>query len=89
MTLEETSKYAIHAVIRAATREDIEIKLGRLQYSIGKYERLVRATIPIPVREGDKSKFFLLLSFDINSYAASIIEGKVLLQMERYHEVFA
>lgn len=88
MTEEETSQYAIRAVIRAATREDFEIKLGRLQYSIGKYDRLVRATIPIPAPDDDKSKFYLLLSFDTGSDATSIIEGKVLQQIERYQEVF-
>jgi hypothetical protein len=33
----ETSHYAIQAVLRA-TREDFESKIGRLEYSIGKYE---------------------------------------------------
>src|ERR687888_696249 len=47
MDEQETSHYAIQAVLRAATREDFESKIGRLQYSIGKYDRLTRATIPI------------------------------------------
>src|ERR687888_1033607 len=47
MDKQETSHYAIQAVLRAATREDFESKIGRLVYSIGKYERLIRATIPI------------------------------------------
>ncbi|MFL6346814.1 MAG: hypothetical protein ACJ72X_00770 [Nitrososphaeraceae archaeon] len=46
MDEQETSHYAIH-VLRATTREDFESKIGRLEYSIGKYERLIRATIPI------------------------------------------
>jgi hypothetical protein len=50
MDKQETSHYAIQAVLRAATREDFESKIGRLEYSIGKYERLIRATIPIPIR---------------------------------------
>jgi hypothetical protein len=50
MDKQETSHYAIQAVLRAATREDFESKIGRLVYSIGKYERLIRATIPIPIR---------------------------------------
>ncbi len=49
MDKQETSHYAIQAVLRAATREDFESKIGRLEYSIGKYERLIRATIPIPI----------------------------------------
>ena len=47
MTRYETSQYATQAVLRAAIREDFEIKLGKLRYSIGKYEKLIRATVPI------------------------------------------
>src|SRR5919202_3570029 len=50
MDKQETSHYAIQAVVRAATREDFESKIGTLVYSIGKYERLISATIPIPIR---------------------------------------
>jgi hypothetical protein len=46
MDKQETSHYAIQAVLCAATREDFESKIGRLEYSIGKYEKLIRATIP-------------------------------------------
>jgi hypothetical protein len=88
MTGEETSQYALRAVVRATTREDFEVKLGRLQYSIGKYEKLIRATIPIPAPDDDKSKFYLLLSFDNDSDATSIIERKVLPRIESNQEVF-
>jgi hypothetical protein len=37
----------IQAVLHTAAREDFESKIGRRVYSIGKYERLIRATIPI------------------------------------------
>ena len=84
MDKQETSHYAIQAVLRAATREDFESKIGRLEYSIGKYERLIRATIPIPIRlsssKEDESKFYyLLLSFDLNSNVMDVIENKVML----------
>ena len=46
MNEQETSHYAIQVVLRAATREDFESKIGKLEYSIGKYERLIRATVP-------------------------------------------
>ena len=39
MNRQETSHYAIQAVLRATTREDFESKIGRLEYSIGGYER--------------------------------------------------
>ena len=77
-----TSHYAIQAVLRAATREDFESKIGRLEYSIGKYERLIRATIPIRLsssKEDDESKFYyLLLSFDLNSNVMDLIENKII-----------
>lgn len=88
MTEEETSQYALRAVIRATTHEDFEIKLGRLNYSIGKYDKLVRATIPIPAHDDDRSKFFLLLSFDTGSDTTSIIEENVLRQIESNQDVF-
>jgi hypothetical protein len=47
LTREETSHYALQSVLRAATREDFESKLGRQEYSIGKNGNVVRATIPI------------------------------------------
>jgi hypothetical protein len=90
MTRDETSQYAVQAVLRAATREDFETKLGRLQYSIGKYEKLIRATVPILLsRNGDyESKFYLLLSFDVKSDAKSIIENKVLQYIEENEQIF-
>src|SRR5919202_4199658 len=80
MDKKETSHYAIQAVLRAATREDFESKIGRLEYSIGKYERLIRATIPIMLSsKDDESKFYyLLLSFDLNSNVMDVIENKVM-----------
>src|SRR5579883_910725 len=75
MTREETERYAIQAAIRAATRETFEAKIGELQYSVSRYARLVRATIPIKVAK--KTKFLLLLSFDIDAEADSIISKKV------------
>ena len=87
MDKQETSHYAIQAVLRAATREDFESKIGRLEYSIGKYERLIRATIPIKLsssKEDDGSKFYyLLLSFDLNSNVMDVIENKVMPFIEK------
>src|SRR5919199_841033 len=82
MDKQETSHYAIQAVLRAATREDFESKIGRLEYSIGKYERLIRATIPIRLsssKEDDESKFYyLLLSFDLDFNVMDLIENKII-----------
>ncbi|MGC1132367.1 MAG: hypothetical protein WA941_06065 [Nitrososphaeraceae archaeon] len=49
MTGEEIKHYAVQAVLRAAIREDFVSKLGRLKHSIGTYERLIRATVPVTI----------------------------------------
>jgi len=73
----EISQYALRAVVRATTHEDFEKNLGKLRYSVVNYERLVRATIPIPPIDG-KNKFFLLMTLNKDSEPKSIIERKVL-----------
>jgi hypothetical protein len=85
MDKQETSHYAIQAVLRAATREDFESKIGRLEYSIGKYERLIRATIPIRLfdKEGKSKFYYLLLSFDLNFNVIDVIENKVMPCIEK------
>jgi hypothetical protein len=90
MNEQETSHYAIQAVLRAATREDFESKIGRLEYSIGKYERIIRATVPIRLfGKKDESKFYyLLLSFDLKSNAIDVIENKVMPFIEKNRENF-
>lgn len=88
MTRDQTSQYAIQAVLRAATRQDFETNIGRLQYSIGKYDKLIRATIPISLSNNDhESKLYLLLSFDIDSDFNSAIE-KVLKYIKSNKEIF-
>ena len=75
MTIEETKQYAIQAVTRAALRDNFVSKLGRFEYSIGKYSKLLRAVIPI---EKGEEKTFLLLSLDVGSDAVGIIENKIM-----------
>ena len=79
MTIEETKQYAIQAVTRAALRDNFTSKLGRFEYSIGKYSKLLRAVIPI---EKDEEETFLLLSLDIDSDAVGIIENKIMRFLE-------
>src|SRR5919106_2185793 len=88
MTREETSQYSIQAVLRAATREDFESKIGRLEYSIGKYEKLIRATVPIIFGNSETKRYYLLLSFDLDSDAISIIDKKVLLYIAKNKDYF-
>ena len=91
MNEQETSHYAIQVVLRAATREDFESKIGKLEYSIGKYERLIRATVPIRLfgsnDDNNQSKFYyLLISFDLKSAVIDIIEDKVMRFVEKNRE---
>lgn len=88
MTKEETSQYSIQAVLRAATREDFESKIGRLEYSIGKYEKLIRATVPIIFGNRETKRYYLLLSFDSDSDATSIINKNVLLHIAKNKDHF-
>src|SRR6188472_1538279 len=95
MNEQETSHYAIQSVLRAATREDFESKIGKLEYSIGKYERLIRATVPIRLfgsnddDNNNQSKFYyLLISFDLKSAVIDIIEDKVMPFVEKNRENF-
>ncbi len=76
MNDDETKHYAMQAVFRAELREDFQKNLGTLDYSVGKYEKLIRATIPLP--GVNESKYYLLISFDIEANSIFIIEKKVL-----------
>ena len=65
--------------LRAALRDNFTSKLGRFEYSIGKYSKLLRAVIPI---EKDEKETFLLLSLDVDSDAVGIIENKIMRFLE-------
>ncbi|MFZ0896131.1 MAG: hypothetical protein WAZ77_16665 [Candidatus Nitrosopolaris sp.] len=76
MTQEDSSRAAAQAAIRAATRNKFKSKIGDLQFSLSRYEKVVRATVPI--KNGEKTKFLLLLTFDIEAEAESIILKRIL-----------
>ena len=78
MTKEETQHYAVQAVLRAAIREDFISKLGRLKHSIGTYDKLVRATVPVVKENNHEARFFLLLSFDVGTNVKAFIENQLL-----------
>jgi CRISPR/Cas system-associated protein Cas5 (RAMP superfamily) len=89
LTEKETSDYAMKAVLRAATREDYESKIGKLQYSIGKYEKMIRATIPIMIdKKDDENKLYLLLSFDLDSNVTHAIQNRILPFILKNENVF-
>lgn len=86
MSPEETARYSVQAAIRAATRESFESKIGELRFSISRYTMLVRATVPI--KSSGKSKFLLLLSFDVDAEADSIINKKVYPYILQHKDYF-
>ena len=76
LTSEESSRAAAQAAIRAATRNKFKSKIGELQFSLSRYDKLVRATVLI--KSGQNSRFLLLLTFDIEAEADSIILNRIL-----------
>jgi hypothetical protein len=73
MTYEETRKNAMLSVIRHSTRQSWEDKMGQTLYSITRYERLTRASIPMP------GKRLLLVSFDASvNEVDGLIQEKIL-----------
>jgi hypothetical protein len=83
LTREETQHYAVQAVLRAAIREDFINKLGRLKHSIGTYDRLIRATVPVIIEDNHIAKFFLLISFDVGTDAKAIIDNQLLPYIDK------
>jgi hypothetical protein len=59
MTRQENQEYALNAITRHKSRLKFEDKLGRLVYSLGKYEKLVRIVTPI------NNKYYVLLTVDV------------------------
>jgi hypothetical protein len=66
LTPEERAQYAITAATRQYTRLRWEYLLGKIDYAMSHYAKLVRATIPI-ADENSHLYFVLLLSFDVKA----------------------
>ncbi len=75
---QERAQYAITAATRQFTRLRWEYMLGKIQYASSKYEKLIRATIPI-TDEFSILSYVLLLSFDTetNNFH-QVITGKII-----------
>ncbi|HYG00598.1 MAG TPA: hypothetical protein VD815_10935 [Candidatus Saccharimonadales bacterium] len=76
MDEDETRLYAMQAVLRAELREDFQKNMGTLIYSVGKYDKLLRSTIPMFGKNGQK--FYILISLDVEADAFNILERKIL-----------
>jgi hypothetical protein len=66
LTPEERAQYAITAATRQYTRLRWEYLLGRINYAMSHYAKIVRATIPI-ADENSRLSYVLLLSFDVDA----------------------
>jgi hypothetical protein len=64
LTREETAHYVLQSILRSATREDFESKLGRQEYSIGKYQNVISATVQIICIEDKTQKEIVVIEDD-------------------------
>jgi hypothetical protein len=62
------------------SRRVLEEKIGRTLYVIATYEKVKRATIPM----GQEGQSILIISFDKESDADSIIRNKILTIIKPY-----
>jgi hypothetical protein len=80
LTQEETASSIKNSVWRMASRRDLEEKLGKTLYVVATYEKIKRATIPV----GQDGQSILIISFDNESDAESIIRNKILTIIKPY-----
>ncbi len=66
LTPEERAQYAITAATRQYTRLRWEYLLGKINYAMSHYAKLIRATIPI-ADENSRLSYVLLLSFEVDA----------------------
>ena len=81
-TKEETARYASQAIyMTGALAGGFNSRVGKMQYVVGKYENLVRATVPVVSAGYDK--FYLMLSFDVDTNVITVMEEKILPFLEK------
>jgi len=82
MTDEENEEYAALTVTRHKTRIKFQPKIGDLTYAVGKYEKVIRATIRI------NTDYFLLLTLDVDAkdYDSLLVDKVIPLVKERKNE---
>jgi hypothetical protein len=59
LTKEENEEYASHTITRHKKRAKFEPKIGALDYALVKYEKVIRAIIPIT------NDYYLLIALDV------------------------
>jgi hypothetical protein len=80
LTQEETASSMKYSVWRVESRRVLEEKLGKTLYVVATYEKIKRATIPV----GQDGQSILIISFDNESDAESIIRNKILRIIKPY-----
>jgi hypothetical protein len=80
LTKEETASSMKYSVWRVESRRVLEQKLGKTLYVVATYEKIKRATIPV----GQDGRSILIISFDNQSDAESIIRNKILRIIKPY-----
>lgn len=84
MNREENQEYTLNAIARHKSRLKFEDKLGKLVYSLGKYEKLVRIVTPI------NNKYYVLLTMDVEEpHIDSIMREQIIPKIRdntRYFE---
>jgi hypothetical protein len=84
MNREENQEYTLNAIARHKSRLKFEDKLGKLVYSLGKYEKLVRIVTPV------NNKYYVLLTIDVEEpHIDSIMREQIIPKIRdntRYFE---
>jgi hypothetical protein len=83
LTQEDAASSIKDSIKRMASRRELEEKLGKTLYVIATYEKIKRATIPVG-QDGDS---FLIISFDNESDAESIIRNKIFTIIKPYGSI--
>lgn len=83
MNREENQEYALNAITRHKSRLKFEDKLGKLVYSLGKYEKLVRIVTPI------NNKYYILLTIDVEEpHIDSIMKDQIIPKITQNMKYF-
>jgi hypothetical protein len=84
LSLEETNKSMLQAVIREGMRSTLEERLGQCQYVLAMYKKVKRITVPLrPPTVKDGSHGILMISMDLSADHDAILMQKVLPFLEK------
>ena len=83
LTKEENQESAVNTITRHKTRKKYESKIGKITYTLGRYENLSRSTIPI------NENYYLLFTMDFDQYNFDkIIMEKIIPLIHQEKEKF-